>query len=451
MPKVSVFLSHSSKDKAFVRRLNNDLKSHSVDTWVDEENIPFGASIPEEIQKGLNKANVLLVFLSEHSVASRWVTNEWQTKFFQQVNQRRIIVVPVLINDCQIPPFLSDKRYVDFRKKEDYESNFSILLKFLAQVSLDKGGDKAPSFDKKSKLLDYTQEMIDDLKLENISLPVHKRLPVIDTLKLIPRSGKRVRLVNFRPRLKIRTIYDHILSLAHLADCVLPQIGHGVNQSELGDIALCIAYHELNEIVLGDIPSYTSLNTERRNMIRVYAEERLRSVPPLERERIANEFIWMFLSEKHRKAFEAMMKIFADKSSKANIIFHALDKIDPIVAVWRYLHVFRGKLGDTPKEFNHHMKDFFENPDVKAYLRAHKLDQKLVDMVINLQDRRKAWDYYEDPERVFGDEELFQMPKSAVRAAIEDVALFYDDNGAANERGPKGQQRKAGRVATLKQ
>jgi 5'-deoxynucleotidase YfbR-like HD superfamily hydrolase len=426
MPKLCVFLSHSSEDKAFVRRLNKDLKSHSVDTWVDEENIPFGASIPEEIQKGLDKANLLFVFLSEHSVASRWVTNEWQTKFFQQVSQRKIIVVPILINDCQIPAFLADKKYVDFRKEEDYESNLAKVLRFLSQISIEKAEEGGPKFDNTTKILDYTREMIDDLGSESISLPTYKRLPIIDTLKLIPRSGKRVRLVNFTPPLKIRTIYDHILSLAHLADCVLPHIKHGVNQSELGDIAFCIAYHELNEIVLGDIPSYTSLDTEKRDMIGIYAEERLRSVPPLDRERIANQFIWMFLSEKHRKAFEATMNIFANKNSRVNIIFHALDKIDPIVAVWRYLHVFRGKLGESPRVFNHLMKDFFENPDVKAYLRANRLDQKLVDMVINLQDRSKAWDYYENPERVFGQEELFQIPGSAVRAAIEGVPLFHN-------------------------
>src|SRR5262249_20804290 len=123
MPKLKVFLSHSSKDKAFVRRLNKDLKSHFVDTWLDEENIPLGSYITTETQRALNEANVMFVFLSQHSITSRWVMNEWQAKYFQEINERRIIVVPILLSDCQIPVFLADKRYVDFRKKEAYEAN----------------------------------------------------------------------------------------------------------------------------------------------------------------------------------------------------------------------------------------------------------------------------------------------------------------------------------------
>jgi 5'-deoxynucleotidase YfbR-like HD superfamily hydrolase len=441
MQKPCVFLSYSSRDRAFVRRLNLDLKSHSIDTWMDEDNIPFGASIPEEIQKGLNKATILLVFLSEHSVASRWVANEWQTKFFQQVQDRKIIVVPILINDCEIPPFLSDKKYVDFRRKEEYESNFSLLLHFLARLPHDRSEESpTPPFNKKSTILDYTKEIIEDLRFENISMPVHKHLPIVETLRKIPRSGKRVRLNKFAPKVKIRTVYDHILSLAHLADCVLPHIDHGINKSEFGDIALCVAYHELNEVVLGDIPSYTSLTNQKRKLIRIYAEERLRSVEPLRRERIANELIWMFLSEKHRKALEAMMNILDDRNSKVKVIFRALDKIDPIVAVWRYIHVYRGRLGDTPKDFIHRMKDFFENPDVKAYIRANKIDSRLADLVINLQDRGRAWDYYEDPSRVFGDDDLFKMPKTAIRAAIEATPLFHDAGAAADAAAPNAQR-----------
>src|SRR5579871_3967493 len=127
MRTLQIFMSHSSRDKAFVRRLNKDLKSHAFQTWLDEESIPFGKSIPEEIQRGLDSSDVLFVFLSEHAVASRWVSNEWQSTFFQQVNLRKIPIVPILLGDCTIPTFLADKRYADFRKKEKYDTNLSEL------------------------------------------------------------------------------------------------------------------------------------------------------------------------------------------------------------------------------------------------------------------------------------------------------------------------------------
>tara|TARA_Y100001936_G_C15530448_1_gene387343 strand:- start:113 stop:394 length:282 start_codon:yes stop_codon:yes gene_type:complete len=64
------------------------------------------------------------------------------------------------------------------------------------------------------------------------------------------------------------------------------------------------------------------------------------------------------------------MDLSGDAQSKVFRIFQALDKMDPIIAVWRYLHHYRGMLGDTPKLFNSKMKDFYENPDVASLLRG---------------------------------------------------------------------------------
>ena len=69
--------------------------------------MPFVASI---LDRGSTKQTFLFVFLSEHSVTSRWVADEWQAKSFQQVTQRSISVLPILIDDCQIRIFLADEK-----------------------------------------------------------------------------------------------------------------------------------------------------------------------------------------------------------------------------------------------------------------------------------------------------------------------------------------------------
>lgn len=249
---------------------------------------------------------------------------------------------------------------------------------------------------------------------------------IVDTLKKIPRSGKKVRLEKFRPTVRIRSVYDHILSLAHTADCLLPVFENLLSEHEYAGIAQCCAYHELNEVVLGDIPTYTSLSSKSRNMARILAEERLRSVEPKKRERIANDFIWMFLGEKHRRAIEHVGSTLANESSRLCIAFRLFDKIDPIVATWRYLHHYRGALGETAREFNRKMKDFYENPDIKAFVAAKRLDRAIMDLVANLQDRRKAWDYYEDPSKVFSQKRFFALPEAKVRQLIEGCPLFHD-------------------------
>src|SRR6266436_1114520 len=94
MPRLKVFLSHSGRDKPFVRRLNKDIKSHGFETWIDEDNVPPGGSITAEVQKALEICDVVFVFLSEHSVASKWVSNEWQSQFFKEADEKNIRVIP---------------------------------------------------------------------------------------------------------------------------------------------------------------------------------------------------------------------------------------------------------------------------------------------------------------------------------------------------------------------
>lgn len=428
---MKVFLSHSSKDKGIVRRIKDDLKSYSYKTWMDEDDIPIGGSIVENIEIGLKESDVLVVFLSQNSTLSKWVKKEWQVKFFNQINEDKVFVLPILLNDCDIPEFLKGRRYLDFRDKDNYESNLSTLLDTLNKLRTeieDKLIYKIVRPMINYSIFDNTKEILDELEKEYIALPVHKRLPIIETLKKIPRSGKQIRLRSFKPNLQIRTIYDHILSIAHVADCLLPHIQHGIRKEDYAELARCIAFHELNEVVLGDIPTYTTLTPAKRIESRIYAEERLRTVEPKIRKQISNDFVWLFLDEKNRKSFQKVNKILADTKSNIYVTFKMLDKIDPIIATWRYLNVYRGKIGDNPKVFNHKMKDFYENPDVKVFLAKNKVDHLVLDLVNFLQDRTNSWDYYENPDSFFKkNNQLFSLPVDIVKNIIEGIPLFFDN------------------------
>lgn len=46
----------------------------------------------------------------------------------QQITQNKVKVLPLLYKDCEIPMFLSDKHYVDFRDPFKYETEFQKLL-----------------------------------------------------------------------------------------------------------------------------------------------------------------------------------------------------------------------------------------------------------------------------------------------------------------------------------
>lgn len=111
-----IFISHSSKDKEFVRNLAEDLNALGHTPWLDEHSIRVGDCIVSKVEEGVTAADYVVVALSPNSVNSGWVEREWKTKYWDEVSARRTYVLPVLLADCEIPIFLKTKKYADFRK-----------------------------------------------------------------------------------------------------------------------------------------------------------------------------------------------------------------------------------------------------------------------------------------------------------------------------------------------
>lgn len=124
--KKNVFISHSSKDKQFAKWLAVELANSGHSPWLDEWKIRVGESIPVKVSQGIKDCEALIVVLSEHAVASRWVENEWQAKYWDEIALGHILVLPVLFKECEIPTLLKTKRYADFTK--NYNEGLESLL-----------------------------------------------------------------------------------------------------------------------------------------------------------------------------------------------------------------------------------------------------------------------------------------------------------------------------------
>jgi hypothetical protein len=122
-----VFISYSHVDREFVSRLADDLMRRRVLVWWDEWEIGVGDSLIEKIERGITSSSYLAVVLSPSSVSSPWVRQELNAALIRQLRERRVFVLPLLVEDCDIPALLQDKRYADFR--EDYTSGLVDLLK----------------------------------------------------------------------------------------------------------------------------------------------------------------------------------------------------------------------------------------------------------------------------------------------------------------------------------
>ena len=124
----SIFLSHNVKDKPFARRLAKELLSNGVQVWIDEAEMKVGDSLIRKISEGIAGADSVGVVLSPYSVESRWVQKEVEVAATIEVDGRSLTVIPILYKDCEIPLFLRDKLYADFRHRSMFQPSLVKLL-----------------------------------------------------------------------------------------------------------------------------------------------------------------------------------------------------------------------------------------------------------------------------------------------------------------------------------
>ncbi len=415
---LTLFLSHSSRDKPSVIRLAEELRRRNISVWLDEWEIDVGENISEKIQDALAKANFVAVWLTKHSVNSGWVAKEWQTKIYVEISTKKVSVLPLLAEECDVPFFLLDKKYADFRLS--FNDGFSSLMRTLSRQNL-HDYQAAPA-DISCSITEYTKGFLRDLDDAQIPFPTIGNLKIINSLKSIPRSGKLLRLEGMSPILPIRSIYDHTLSVAHTADCLLPLIDVDIYENDRVDLARVIAYHDLCEVIIGDIPQHTALNKTKRNRARVVAENMLSRLPNGEPEKIVNNFISMYLQPTERDNMLKYME-FASGDSAVHRFAYALDKIDPIIAVWRYINYFRMEDQFSIDQFISRMRHFFENPKVKTVIRKKIGDPRMYELVDQLQNPAKAKEYFHRSSLL--QEQLFSFPENTIRKLIEGRSLEF--------------------------
>jgi hypothetical protein len=129
----SVFLSHSSLDKPFVRRLARELRQYGVKVWLDEAELLPGDSLFGKIESAITEMRYLAVVLSPNSVKSAWVTEELRMGQIRAIESREVVVLPILAQRCDVPLSLREKVWCDFTRS--YEDGLQTLLRRLAPWS----------------------------------------------------------------------------------------------------------------------------------------------------------------------------------------------------------------------------------------------------------------------------------------------------------------------------
>jgi len=148
----SCFISYSTKDKEFAKRLHSRMRDENLRVWFAPEDMKGGEKLYEQIERAIQLHDRLLIILSKNSMQSEWVKTELRKALKQEVQQKRRKLFPIAIvsidaiqkwecfdsdwgkdlavevRDYFIPDFSNWKNY------DSFEHSFAKLLKDLRQV-----------------------------------------------------------------------------------------------------------------------------------------------------------------------------------------------------------------------------------------------------------------------------------------------------------------------------
>ncbi len=110
-----VFISYSHTDAELVDRLAVAMVQARTHVWVDRWELKVGDSLLDRIQREISVADALVVVLSKASVSSEWCRRELNAGLVRELEEKQILVLPALLEDCAVPLFLKDKLFADFR------------------------------------------------------------------------------------------------------------------------------------------------------------------------------------------------------------------------------------------------------------------------------------------------------------------------------------------------
>jgi len=124
-----VFISYASEDKErFVLDFAQKLNSKGINIWVGFWKIYPGDSLVDKIfEEGIRNAQTVILILSKYSIDKPWVREELNASVVKRIKEK-IKLIPVVIDDCQVPESLQSIAWEKIKNLENYEEEVDRIV-----------------------------------------------------------------------------------------------------------------------------------------------------------------------------------------------------------------------------------------------------------------------------------------------------------------------------------
>ena len=136
------FISYSSKDELFARKLHNGLQQEGVRCWFAPEDMDIGDKIKHRIEESIRLYDKLLLILSKDSIASNWVAYEVEQALHKEPQGVPNVLFPIRVDKAILTcttrwakDIQSTRHIGDFERwktsPDKYQQSFERLLRAL--------------------------------------------------------------------------------------------------------------------------------------------------------------------------------------------------------------------------------------------------------------------------------------------------------------------------------
>jgi energy-coupling factor transporter ATP-binding protein EcfA2 len=129
-----IFLSHNSADKPAVEVIAHKLKDAGVEPWLDKWCLIPGKTFQSGLADALRSCPTCAVFIGPKGVGD-WAREEVLVAQDRAAKEAGYRLIPILLpgvpdpfDYSKLPPFLTQRTWVDFRKGLDHEGSLRVLV-----------------------------------------------------------------------------------------------------------------------------------------------------------------------------------------------------------------------------------------------------------------------------------------------------------------------------------
>jgi hypothetical protein len=123
------FLSYSSDDVEWVAALRAALVKKGLKVWLDRSELRPGDRFVAVLEQALSSVNSVVLIVSPASLRSSWVEDEYHRALtLSNADPAKCRLIAVLIGDAELPGFLANRHWVDFRDAATFVESLDQLV-----------------------------------------------------------------------------------------------------------------------------------------------------------------------------------------------------------------------------------------------------------------------------------------------------------------------------------